>query len=144
MHRQRRAHRRHRRRSSTTRATPASKGLESYKCFDAHNLGAQVTVPELVEAARAALQAIDVSKEARGFAIATTSANKEAAFKLLDFMASPEGQVMDRLGFEGQEFTREGDTIKLTDKISTWYARFMATANWTPPVEWKSQAARIR
>ena len=88
------------------------------------------------------LQAVDVSKESRGFAIATTSKNKEAVAKLLDFMASPEGQALDRLGFEGQEFTREGNTIKFTDKISTWYARFFASANYTPPVDWKSEPAQ--
>jgi putative aldouronate transport system substrate-binding protein len=88
------------------------------------------------------LQAVDVSKEARGFAIATTSEHKEEVAKLLDFMASAEGQMLDRMGFEGEEYTKEGDTITVTDKISTWYARFFAAANWTPPVEWKSQAAQ--
>ena len=88
------------------------------------------------------LQAVDVSKEARGFAIATTSEHKEEVAKLLDFMASGEGQMLDRMGFEGEEYTKEGDTITVTDKISTWYARFFVAANWTPPVEWKSQAAQ--
>jgi putative aldouronate transport system substrate-binding protein len=86
-------------------------------------------------------QAIDVSKEARGFAIATTSEHKEEVMKLLDFMASPEGQMLDRLGFEGEEYIRNGDKIEVTDKISTWYARFFAAANWQPPVQWMSQAA---
>ena len=88
------------------------------------------------------LAAVDVSKEARGFAIATTSEHKEEVAKLLDFMASAEGQMLDRMGFEGEEYTRDGDTITVTDKISTWYARFFAAANWVPPVEWKSQAAQ--
>ena len=88
------------------------------------------------------LQATDVSKETRGFAVATTSEHKAEVMKLLDFMASPEGQMMDRMGFEGVQYTKEGDTYKVTDQISTWYARFMASANWTPPVEWKSQAAQ--
>jgi putative aldouronate transport system substrate-binding protein len=87
-------------------------------------------------------QAIDVSKESRGFAIATTSPNKEAVMALLDFMASPEGQMMDRMGFEGEEYTKDGDTITVTDKISTWYARFFAAANWTPPTPWMSEAAQ--
>ena len=38
--------------------------------------------------------------------------------KLLDFMASPEGQMMDRMGFEGEEYTKDGDTITVTDKIA--------------------------
>jgi putative aldouronate transport system substrate-binding protein len=88
------------------------------------------------------LSAVDVSKESRGFAISTTSKHKAEVMKLLDFMASPEGQMMDRLGFEGQEFTKEGDSYKVTDKISTWYARFMVAANWQPPVVWQSEAAQ--
>jgi putative aldouronate transport system substrate-binding protein len=88
------------------------------------------------------LAAVDVSKESRGFAISALSENKEAAFKVLDFMASPEGQMMDRMGFEGEEYTKEGDSYKVTDKMATWYARFMVTANWTPPVQWMSEAAQ--
>ena len=88
------------------------------------------------------LQAVDVSKEARGFAISSLSENKEAVAKLLDFMASTEGQMMDRMGFEGEEYTKDGDTYAITDKMSTWYARFFAAANFVPPVEWKSEAAQ--
>jgi putative aldouronate transport system substrate-binding protein len=88
------------------------------------------------------LQAVDVSKESRGFAISAVSEHKEEVAKLLDFMASPEGQMMDRMGFEGEQYTKDGDTIKVTDKISTWYARFFAAANWKPPVQWMSEAAQ--
>ncbi len=88
------------------------------------------------------LAAVDVSKESRGFAIATTSEHKAEVAKLLDFMASTEGQMMDRMGFEGEEYTKTGDTYAITDKMSTWYARFFAAANFTPPVEWKSEAAQ--
>ncbi len=88
------------------------------------------------------LAAVDVSKESRGFAIATTSQHKAEVAKLLDFMASTEGQMMDRMGFEGEEYTKTGDTYAVTDKMSTWYARFFAAANFVPPVEWKSEAAQ--
>jgi putative aldouronate transport system substrate-binding protein len=88
------------------------------------------------------LAAVDVSKESRGFAIATTSEHKAEVAKLLDFMASTEGQMMDRMGFEGEEYTKSGDTYAITDKMSTWYARFFAAANFKPPVEWKSEAAQ--
>jgi putative aldouronate transport system substrate-binding protein len=88
------------------------------------------------------LQAVDVSKEARGFAISSVSEHKEEVAKLLDFMASTEGQMLDRMGFEGEEYTKSGDTYTVTDKMSTWYARFFAAANFTPPVEWKSAAAQ--
>ena len=88
------------------------------------------------------LSAVDVSKESRGFAISSISEHKAEVMKLLDFMASPEGQMFDRLGFEGQEYTKDGDAYKVTDKIATWYARFMVAANWTPPVVWQSEAAQ--
>src|SRR5690606_12744948 len=88
------------------------------------------------------LQAVDVSKEARGFAISSVSEHKEEVAKLLDFMASTEGQMLDRMGFEGEEYTKSGDTYTVTDKMSTWYARFFAAANWQPPVQWMSPAAQ--
>lgn len=88
------------------------------------------------------LMALDVSKEARGLAIATTSEHKEEVVKLLDFIASPEGQAIERLGFEGEQYTKDGETIKPTDKLATWYARFLVAANWRPPVQWLSDAAQ--
>ncbi len=88
------------------------------------------------------LQAVDVSKEARGFAISSLSEHKAEVAKLLDFVASTEGQMLDRMGFEGEEYTKDGDSYAITDKMSTWYARFFAAANFTPPVEWKSEAAQ--
>ncbi|UIJ83221.1 extracellular solute-binding protein [Rhizobium leguminosarum] len=88
------------------------------------------------------LAAVDVSKESRGFAISSISEHKAEVMKLLDYMASPEGQMFDRLGFEGQEYTKDGNSYKVTDKIATWYPRFMVAANWTPPVVWQSQAAQ--
>ncbi|SFG94746.1 extracellular solute-binding protein [Ensifer sp. OV372] len=88
------------------------------------------------------LMALDVSKEPRGLAIATTSEHKEEVVKLLDFIASPEGQAIERLGFEGEQYTKDGETIKPTDKLATWYARFLVAANWQPPVQWLSDAAQ--
>ncbi len=88
------------------------------------------------------LIALDVSKESRGLAIATTSEHKEEVVKLLDFIASPEGQAIERLGFEGEQYTKDGETIKPTDKLATWYARFLVAANWQPPVQWLSEAAQ--
>lgn len=88
------------------------------------------------------LIALDVSKESRGLAISTTSQHKEEVVKFLDFVASPEGQAIERLGFEGEQYTKDGSTIKPTDKLATWYARFMVAANWQPPVQWMSPAAQ--
>lgn len=82
------------------------------------------------------LAATDVSKESRGYAIHAMSDNKEAAFAVLDFLASPEGQMIDRMGFEGQHYTVEGDTYEVLPEMGTWYPRFW-TVNpeyWQPPV----------
>jgi putative aldouronate transport system substrate-binding protein len=89
------------------------------------------------------LQAVDVSKESRGFAIASTSQHKEEAAKLLDFMASKAGQDIDRMGFAGEEYTKDASgKVTFTDKIATWYARFFNAANWTPPAPLLSPTAQ--
>lgn len=77
---------------------------------------------------------IDVSKESRGWAIGITSQNKEAAFEYLDFLAGPAGQTIDKLGFEGEEYTIENGHIKLTDKIGAWYPRFHESVAHFEPI----------
>jgi ABC-type sugar transport system, periplasmic component len=89
------------------------------------------------------LAAVDVSKESRGWAISSLSENKEAAFAVLDFMASKEGQDIDRMGFEGVHHTKDASgTVTYTDQISTWYARFFNAANWTSPTPLLSPTAQ--
>ncbi|WP_417308567.1 extracellular solute-binding protein [Devosia sp.] len=89
------------------------------------------------------LAAVDVAKESRGFAISSLSENKEAAFKVLDFMTSEEGQNIDRMGFEGTQYTKDADgEVTFTDQISTWYARFFNAANWQPPTPLLSETAQ--
>lgn len=68
--------------------------------------------------------ASDISKESRGWAISAYSENKDAAFAVLEYMASPEGQILDKLGYEGEHYTVDNDVYTLTDKFSEWYARF--------------------
>ena len=82
----------------------------------------------------AGIQAVDVSKESRGFAIPVTTKNTDAIMAFFDFVASPEGQLMERLGFEGEHYTREGDTLTATDKLGAWYPRFIyANPNYHQP-----------
>lgn len=79
---------------------------------------------------------IDVSKESRGFAIAKTSKNKELAFAVLEFLASPKGQMLDKLGVEGEQYQIVDGKIKLTDKAAEWYARFVeSTVSFKPDKE---------
>jgi len=89
------------------------------------------------------LAALDVSKEARGWAVSAISEHKEQAFAVLDFMASKEGQDIDRMGFEGTHHTVDASgAVTFTDQISTWYARFFNAANWTPPTPLLSPTAQ--
>lgn len=72
--------------------------------------------------------ATDITKESRGLAISSQSKNKDVAFEVLDYLASPEGQVLDRLGFEGEHFNVTDSGIELTEKYyNEWYSRF-----WEP------------
>lgn len=71
--------------------------------------------------------AVNLSKEDRGLAIYSQSANKDLAFKVLDFLASPEGQQLDRLGFENEHYKIEGEKITVLDESGEWYAKF-----WEP------------
>ncbi|MBA3161924.1 ABC transporter substrate-binding protein, partial [Salmonella enterica] len=84
------------------------------------------------------LAAVDVSMETRGFAMSSLSKHKKEVMILLDFLASPEGQMMDRMGFGGTHYLREGQSLIVMPKINAWYPRFMEAANWTPPVEWRT------
>lgn len=71
--------------------------------------------------------AVDLSKENRGLAISSQSSNKELAFKVLDFLGSPEGQLLDRLGFEDEHYKIVDGKITITEEGSQWYAKF-----WEP------------
>ena len=72
--------------------------------------------------------ASDITKESRGIAISAVSQNKDLVFEILDYLASPEGQQLDRLGFEGEQYNETENSIELTDAYySDWYARY-----WEP------------
>jgi putative aldouronate transport system substrate-binding protein len=70
-----------------------------------------------------AYQSLDVSKESRGFAINVDSQVKDAAWAFLDYMASPEGRVLDKLGIEGIHYNVENGKKVLTPAFSSWWAR---------------------
>lgn len=79
---------------------------------------------------------IDVSKESRGFAISKSSPNKDLAFAIIEYMASPEGLLIDQIGFEGSEYEIVDGKIKLTEKFEAWYPHFIEnTINFKPDLE---------
>ena len=73
---------------------------------------------------------VDVTKESRGFCINVDSEVKDAAFAVLDYMASEEGRAIDKLGIEGMHHVTKADgTIELTENFPQWWARFWDTLN---------------
>jgi putative aldouronate transport system substrate-binding protein len=70
-----------------------------------------------------AWRSLDVSKESRGFAIPEDSQVKEAAWAFLDFMVSPEGRILDKLGIEGIHYRNENGSLVLTPEFPSWWAR---------------------
>ena len=64
---------------------------------------------------------VDVTKEGRGFAIASTSKVKKEAFAVLDFMWSPAGLKIAKLGMPGLHYVDDGKQYVLTDKYPEWY-----------------------
>ncbi|TPW32951.1 extracellular solute-binding protein [Pararhizobium mangrovi] len=81
------------------------------------------------------LAAVDVSKESRGWALSALSEHKQEVVALLDFMASPEGQFMERLGVPGIHYKKEGDQIKPLAALGSWESPFLVASNYDPPIE---------
>lgn len=81
------------------------------------------------------LKAVDVSKESRGWAMSALSENKEAVIALLDFMASPDGQMLERLGLPGVHHEGSGDNIEILPVLGSWESPFLVASNWTSPVK---------
>ena len=80
-----------------------------------------------------AYTSVDVTKESRGFALNADSQNKDAAFAVLEFMASPEGRVLDKVGIEGVHYNVTDNKIVFTEKFPEWWARFWDTMNTFEP-----------
>jgi len=76
-----------------------------------------------------AYQSIDVTKESRGFAMNSDSQVKSAAWAVLEFMAGPQGRILDKLGLEGIHYTMENGKYVLTKQFPSWWAKFWPTMN---------------
>lgn len=74
----------------------------------------------------------DVTKESRGIAISAKCSNVQLAFDVLDWFASPKGQMLDRLGVSGTYYNVKDGKVVFTDKESEWYARFWEPTAWQP------------
>ncbi len=70
-----------------------------------------------------------VAKETRGWSINADSKVKEAAVAVMDFMASPAGRTIDKLGIEGVHYTVENGKAIITDQFSDWWSKFWETFN---------------
>ncbi|MCD7058933.1 extracellular solute-binding protein [Pelagibacterium xiamenense] len=108
------------------------------------NDGAELVLLDPPAGVGQGLEAVDVSKESRGFALSALSENKEEVVALMDFLASPEGQMFERMGFEGEHYTDNGGTYEITEAMGTWYPRFMIAqpGAWQPPVDLLSPVAQ--
>ena len=73
-----------------------------------------------------AYAAVDVSKEERGRGINSASDPKvkEAAAAIFDFMASPEGRILDMYGVEGVHYKVEDGKIVPIKDAPAWYGVF--------------------
>lgn len=65
---------------------------------------------------------VDVTKEPRGFAISATSKVKDASFAILDFIWSPAGEKIAKLGIPGVHYTETATQYVIQDKYSEWLA----------------------
>lgn len=82
-----------------------------------------------------AYASIDVTKEERGFAINAESSQevKDACFAIFEYMASPEGRELDKLGIKDTHYTVAADgTIAFTEAWPGYWARFFSTTNGLP------------
>lgn len=88
------------------------------------------------------MTATNLSREDRGYAITKTCKNPDIAFKFLEFMASDEGQYIDKLGLEGREYDIINGKIVRNDRGMGWWPRFFDVPSWNSPVELMGEAGK--
>jgi len=76
-----------------------------------------------------AFRSVDVSKESRGLAISADSKVKDTAWAFLEFMASPAGRIIDKLGIEGVHYNIVNGKYVLTKDYPSWWAKTWDTFN---------------
>lgn len=97
------------------------------KMIGTHGPETELVVLPPAKGASQAYQSVDVSKESRGFAINAESQVKDAAWAVLEFMAGPQGRVIDKLGLKDVHYTEADGKYTLTDRFPEWWAKFWPT-----------------
>lgn len=77
--------------------------------------------------------AVSSAKETRGWAIAASSPKKDLVFEVLEYLATDEGQYLERYGLEGIHYTVENGQVKLTEEHANWWPRFHEVMTWQGP-----------
>ncbi len=86
--------------------------------------------------------AVSSAKETRGWAISALSENKDLVFKLLEYLATDEGQFLDRYGLEGKHYIKEGDKVILTPESANWWPRFHEIMSYQGPTPLLGEAGQ--
>ncbi len=84
--------------------------------------------------------AVSSAKETRGWAISALSENPDVVFEVLEYMATDEGQFLDRYGIEGTHYVMEGDTVVFTEEKANWWPRFHEVMGWDAPTPLMGEA----
>jgi putative aldouronate transport system substrate-binding protein len=85
---------------------------------------------------------VSSAKETRGWAISSVSDKKDLVFEVLEYLATDEGQMLERYGLEGIHYVKESDEIVLTDESSNWWPRFHEVVNWQGPTPFLGPAGQ--
>ena len=105
----------------------ANINIYNKKMLQTNGASSQLTVLPPASGVSQAYQSVDVTKETRGFGINSQSKVKDAAWAVLEFMASPKGRMIDLLGVEGMHYNIVDGQVQFTEKFPEWWARFWET-----------------
>lgn len=111
----------------------ATTKIHDDKMVATHGESATLTILPPLKGVKQAYAAVDVLREPRGFAIMEDSPVKDAAFAVFEYICSPEGRVLDKLGIEGKHYVIENGQTVLTDRIAEWWNRFFETDDGLNP-----------
>ena len=109
--------------------------LYNNKMIETNGASAELVALPPAKGVGQAYASIDVTKEERGFAINAGSSQevKDACFAIFEYMASPEGRELDKLGIKDTHYTvAEDGTVSFTDAWGGYWARFFSTTQGLP------------